>query len=146
MKIGFVVARVGDERNDIQKLSVILADKLRGLGDSVDVLPFNRKSLLKLPPLLKLRGYNAILISNVGLQCAYYSLLKHLHLLGKPLFAVGFGSDIRDFGNSWINFFNRISVGVVDLLFVVNPDLEALAFKRGYKSVYYVPSWAGELT
>jgi len=145
LKIAFVIARLGEERNVIQKLALSLAEELRRLGDQVDIQPFTRKNLFKLLPLRKLRKYDCVLIANVGLQCAYYSLYKRLGLLGKPFAAISFGSDMRSTDNLLINLFNRISKPSVDLLIVIGPDLEPIAHKRGYKNVHYVPSWAGIL-
>jgi hypothetical protein len=144
LRIAFVVARVGEERNLIQKLSLILVEELRKLGVVVDVIPFSRKSLFKRFPLKELKGYDQILISNVGLQCAYYSLFKRLGFIRKPITAISYGSDIR-LTNYLINFFNWMSIPAVDLLIVIGPDLVSIAKKRGYKNVYYVPNWAGAL-
>lgn len=145
MKIAFVVARVGEERNVIQKLALLLAGELRKLGDQVDVQPFTRKGLFKILPTQKLNTYDCVLIANVGLQCAYYSLYKRLGLLRKPFAAISFGSDMRATDSVLINLFNSISKPAISLLIVVGPDLEPLARRRGYKNVHYVPSWAGVL-
>lgn len=145
MRIAFVIARVGEERNIIQKLSLILADELKQLGDVIDVFPFSRKSLLKLCPCKKLNGYDCILIANVGLQCAYFSFYKRLGLIKKPFVAISFGSDIRSTNNTLINFFNKLSRPVIDLLITINPDLVAIAQNRGYRKVRSVNSWAGVL-
>lgn len=146
MKIAFVIARVGEEKNIIQKMSLTLAEQLRQLGSEVTVYPFNRKTVFKPWSYRQLRKHDAILISNVGLQYAYYSIFKHLHLLKKPIIGISYGSDIRQTNNRWINLFNKLSRGVTDLLIVINPDLLDIAIKRGYKHVKYVHSWAGEIT
>ena len=145
MKIAFVIARVGEERNVIQKLALLLAIELRKFGDQVDIQPFTRKNLFKILPRQKLNTYDCILIANVGLQCAYYSLYKRLGLLRKPFVAISFGSDMRATDSILINLFNRISKPAINLLIVVGPDLEPIAHERGYKNVHYVPSWAGVL-
>jgi len=145
LKIAFVIARVGEERNVIQKLALLLADELRRFGDQVDIQPFTRKSLFKILPMQKLNMYDCILIANVGLQCAYYSLYKRLGLLRKPFVAISFGSDMRATGNILINLFNKVSKPAINLLIVVGPDLEPVALRRGYKNVHYVPNWAGAL-
>jgi hypothetical protein len=145
MRIAFVVARVGEERNVIQRLSIVLADELRRQGESIDIFPFNRRKIFSFLSYRKLRNYDCVLISNVGLQCAYYSIFKRLGLLKKLFVAISFGSDIRATGNRLINLFNRISRPAIDLLIVVNPDLVVIAESRGYKNVQYVPSWASAL-
>jgi hypothetical protein len=143
LRIAFVIARVGEERNIIQELSLILVEELKRCGNEVTVFPFTRKKLLNFLAYRKLREHDLILIANVGLQCAYYSLLKKR--IGKPFVAISFGSDIRATRNRWINLFNRLSRKAVDLLIVINPDLVELAKKRGYKHVEYVHSWAEAL-
>jgi hypothetical protein len=145
MRIAFVIARVGEEMNIIQKLSLILADELRKFNDVVDIFPFKRKTVFSFRPYRNFKYYDCVLIANVGLQCAYYSLFKRLGLIKKPFVAISFGSDIRATDNRWINLFNRISKPAVDLLIVTNPDLKEIAEKRGYASVKYVHSWSSEL-
>lgn len=140
-----MVARVGDERNVIQKLALFLAEELRKLGDKVEIQSFTRKKLFTILPVKKLNMYDCILIANIGLQCAYYSLYKRLGLLRRPFVAISFGSDIRATENILINLFNKISKPAINLLIVVGPDLEQFARKRGYKNVHYVPNWAGVL-
>jgi hypothetical protein len=145
MRIAFVVARVGEERNVIQRLSVALADELRKQGESVDIFPFTRSKIFSFFSYRKFRNYDCVLISNVGLQCAYFSICKRLGLTGKLFVAISFGSDIRATRNRLINLFNRISKPAIDLLIVVNPDLVAIAKSRGYKRVQFVHSWASAL-
>jgi hypothetical protein len=146
MRIAFVVARVGEERNVIQRLSVVLADELRKQGESVDIFPFNRRKVFSFFSYRKLRNYDCVLISNVGLQCAYFSIFKRLGLVTKSFVAISFGSDIRATRNKLINLFNRISRPAIDLLIVVNPDLVVVAKSRGYKNVQYLHSWASAIT
>lgn len=146
MRIAFVVARVGEERNVIQRLSLVLAGELRKQGENVDVFPFNRKKVFSFFPYKKLGSYDCVLISNVGLQCAYYSIFKRLGLVKKLFVAISFGSDIRATRNKLVNFFNRISKPAIDLLIVINPDLVLVAKSRGYKNVQYVHSWASALS
>src|SRR4030066_722642 len=143
MRIAFVVARVGEERNVIQRLSMVLADELRKQGESVDIFPFNRKKIFGFFSYRKFRNCDCVLIANVGLQCAYFSIYKRLGLIKKPFIAISFGSDIRATKKKLINLFNRISKPAIDLLIVINPDLLVIAKSRGYKNVRYVPSWAG---
>ena len=145
MRIAFVVARVGDERNVIQRLSIVLADELREQGESVDIFPFSRKKVFSFFSYRKFRSYDCVLIANVGLQCAYFSIFKRLGLVKKLFAAISFGSDIRATRNGLINLFNRISRPTIDLLIVVNPDLLVIAKNRGYGNVQYVPSWASAL-
>jgi len=145
MRIAFVVARVGEERNVIQRLSIVLADELKKQGESVDIFPFNRKKVFSLLSYRKFRNYDCVLISNVGLQCAYFSIFKRLGLIKKLFVAISFGSDIRATRNKLINLFNRMSRPAIDLLVVVNPDLIVIAESRGYENVHYVPSWASAL-
>jgi hypothetical protein len=145
MRIAFVVARVGEERNVIQRLSLILADELRKQGEHVDIFPFNRETVFRFFSYRKLRNYDCVLIANVGLQCAYFSICKRLGLIKKLFIAISFGSDIRATKNKLINLFNRMSKPAIDLLIVVNPDLVAIAKSRGYKRVHYVHSWASAL-
>ncbi len=146
MRIAFVVARVGEERNVIQRLSLALADELRRQGESVDVVPFSRMKVFRLFSYRRLNKYDCVLIANVGLQCAYFSISKRLGLLKKVFVAISFGSDIRATENRLINIFNRISRPAIDLLIVINPDLIEIAKNRGYKNVHYVPSWASVLS
>jgi len=146
MRIVFVVARVGDEMNIIQKLSLALANELRKYNDAVDIFPFKRKTVFSFRPYKNFKHYDCVLIANVGLQCAYFSLCKRLGLVKKPFVAISFGSDIRATDNRWINFFNRVSKPAIDLLIVINPDLKVIAEKRGYRDVRYVHSWAGVLS
>lgn len=141
MRVAFVIARVGVERNVVQRLSLALAEEMREQGWVVAVVPFTKKSMLT-PPLALLRGCDCVLIANVGLQCAYYSLLKRLGFIKKPFIVIAFGSDIRETGNRLINLFNYISVPVVDLLIPVNPDLVEIAKERGYKNIVYVHNWS----
>jgi hypothetical protein len=145
MRIAFVVARIGEERNIIQKLSLILANELRKYGEKVDVFPFTRKKIFSTSSHRKLKNYDCVLIANVGLQCAYFSICKRLGLIKKPFIAISFGSDIRATKNRFINLFNRISKPAIDLLIVINPDLVAVAKNRGYANVQYVPNWASAL-
>jgi len=144
MRIGFVVARVGDQRNVIQRLALALAAEMRKDYADVDVVPFSRKSCFN--PLfyrkINRKDYDCVLIANVGLQCAFCSALKRLGLVRKPFIAFSFGSDIRATGNRIINIFNQISKPAVDLLIVVNPDLVNVATSRGYRNVVYVPCWS----
>ena len=146
MRIAFVVARVGEERNVVQRLSIVLADELRKQGESVDIFPFNRKKVFSVFSYRKFRNYDCVLISNVGLQCAFFSIFKRIGLLKKLFVAISFGSDIRATRNMLINLFNRISKPAIDLLIVINPDVAAIAKNRGYKDVQYVPSWASALS
>ncbi len=146
MRIAFVVARVGEERNVIQRLSLVLAEELEKQGEKVDIFPFCRKKVFSYFPYKKLSNYDCVLISNVGLQCAYYSIFKRLGLVKKPFVAISYGSDIRDTRNRLINLFNRISRSAIDLLIVINPDLVSVAQSRGYKDVLYVHSWASALS
>jgi hypothetical protein len=146
MRIAFVVARVGEERNVIQRLSLVLGDELRRQGENVDIFPFSRRKVFSFFPYRKLRNYDCVLISNVGLQCAYYSIFKRLGLVKKLFVAISFGSDIRATGNRLINLFNRISRPAIDLLIVINPDLVLVAKSRGYKNVQFVHSWASALS
>lgn len=143
MKIAFIIARVGNERNLIQKMSMFLVAELEKLGDEVTVFPFTRKTLTNFFLYKKLKKYDCVLIANVGLQCAYISLYKRLGLIKKPFIAISFGSDIREVHNRLINIFNRISKPAINLLIVINPDLVQIAEKRGYKNVKYIHSWAG---
>jgi hypothetical protein len=64
----------------------------------------------------------------------------------KPFIAISFGSDIRATKHRIINIFNRISIPAIDLLIVINPDLVAIANKRGYKNIKYVHNWAEVLS
>ncbi len=146
MRIAFVVARVGEERNIIQRLSLILADELRKSNDVVDIFPFKRKTVFSFRPYKKFKCYDCVLIANVGLHCAYFSLFKRLGLIKKPLVVISFGSDIRATNNRWINLFNRMSKAAVNLLIVTNPDLKEIAERRGYAHVQYVHSWSSELS
>jgi hypothetical protein len=146
MRIAFVVARVGEERNVIQRLSLVLGEELRRQGENVDIFPFSRRKVFSFFPYRKLRNYDCVLISNVGLQCAYYSIFKRLGLVKKLFVAISFGSDIRATGNRLINLFNRISRPAIDLLIVINPDLVVVAKSRGYKNVQFVHSWASALS
>jgi len=145
VRIAFVVARVGDERNIVQRLSLILADELRKHGENVDIFPFTRRKVFSFLSYKNFRNYDCVLIANVGLQCAYFSIYKRLRLIKKPFVAISFGSDIRATKNRLVNLFNRISKPVVDLLIVINPDLVVIARKRGYKHVQYVHNWASAL-
>jgi hypothetical protein len=145
MRIAFVVARVGEERNVIQKLSLILADELRKQGENVDIFPFTRRRIFRFFSYKKLRNYDCVLIANIGLQCTYFSICKRLGLVRKLFIAISFGSDIRATKNKLVNLFNRISKPAIDLLIVVNPDLVVIAKSRGYKRVQYVPNWASAL-
>lgn len=145
MRIAFIVARVGNERNVIQKLSLALASELAKRGDTVKVLPFTRKSVLNFLSYRKFKDCDCVLIANVGLQCAYFSILKRLGLINKPFITISFGSDIRATKNRIINLFNRLSKPAIDMLIVINPDLVKIAEKRGYKRVRYVPNWASAL-
>ncbi len=145
MRIAFVVARIGEERNVIQRLSLVLADELREQGENVDIFPFNRKKIFSFFPYKKLTNCDCVLISNVGLQCAYFAIFKRIGLVKKLFVAISFGSDIRATNDKLINLFNRISKPAIDLLIVVNPDLVLVAKSRGYKNVQYVPSWASAL-
>jgi hypothetical protein len=146
MKIAFVVARVGEEKNVIQKLATLLTDELNRLDLQVEIVRFTKLGMLNPFWRWKLGKYHVLLIANVGLQCAYFCLLKRLGIIRKPIVAFSFGSDIREVKNSLINFFNWICVPAVDLLIPVNPDLVDIAKERGYKRVEYVPNWAGGLT
>lgn len=146
MRIAFVVARVGEERNVIQRLSLVLADELRKQGENVDIFPFSRTKIFRFFSYKKLRNYDCVLIANVGLQCTYFSICKRLGLVKKIFVAISFGSDIRATKSNLINLFNRISRPAIDLLIVVNPDLVEVAKSRGYKRVQYVPSWASALS
>jgi len=145
MRIAFVVARIGEERNVIQKLSLILADELRKYGENVDIFPFTRKKIFSFSSYRKFKNYDCVLIANVGLQCAYFSICKRLGLIKKPFIAISFGSDIRATKNKLISLFNRLSKPAIDLLIVINPDLVMVAKNRGYKNVRYVHSWASAL-
>jgi hypothetical protein len=146
VRIAFIIARVGEESNIIQRLSMVLAEELMEHGETVTIFPFKRKKVLNPFSYRKLRSYDLVLIANVGLQCAFYSIFKRLGLIKKPFVAISFGSDIRLTTNRWINLFNRLSKKAVDLLIVINPDLVELAKNRGYKHVEYVHSWVGALT
>lgn len=146
MRIAFVIARVGDDRNVIQKLSLILASALEQSFVQVDIFPFSRKQVLHPFSYRRLENYDCILIANVGLQCAYFSLYKRMGLLKKPFVAISFGSDIRATKSKLINFFNKISRPAINLLIVINPDLLDIARKRGYTNVQYVHSWAEALS
>jgi len=145
MRIAFVIARVGEERNVIQRLSLVLADELRRQGDEVDISPFGRSKVFSFLTYRKFSDYDCVLISNVGLQCAYFSIFKRLGLVRKLFVAISFGSDIRATKSKLINLFNRISKPAIDLLIVINPDLVDIAKGRGYKNVRYVHSWASAL-
>ncbi len=144
MRFAFVVARVGDERNVIQRLALALADELQRSHEQVDIVPFSRKSCFNPFFYRKInkKSYDCVLIANVGLQCAFSSLLKRLRLVKKPFITFSFGSDIRATRHYLINLFNRISKPAIDLLIVVNPDLVEIAKARGYRNVVYVPSWS----
>jgi hypothetical protein len=144
MQIAFVVARVGDERNVIQRLALVLAEEMRRNYEQVDIVPFSRKSCFDPFFYRKInkKSYDCVLIANVGLQCALCSILKRLSIAKKPFVAFSFGSDIRATENRLINLFNRISKPAIDLLIVLNPDLVDVAKARGYQSVVYVPSWS----
>jgi RNase P protein component len=147
MRIGFVIARIGNERNVIQRLSVALAMEMRKLDlDTVDIIRFSRKSCFNPLFYRKLKGYDCILIANVGLQCAFCSFIKRIHLVKLPFVVISFGSDIRATKHRIINIFNRMSKPAVNLLIVINPDLVDIATKRGYKNVKYVHSWAEVFT
>lgn len=145
MRIAFVVARVGEERNVIQRLSLVLAEELRRQGEDVDIFPFSRTKVFSFFSYKRLSNYDCVLMSNVGLQCAYFSICKRLGLIKELFIAISFGSDIRATKNKIINLFNRMSKPAIDLLIVVNPDLVAIAKDRGYKHVQYVHSWASAL-
>lgn len=142
MKIAFVIRHVGEETDVIQKLAMVLVEHFKSVGDTVTVFPFTRYSLFKPFPRRKLKEYDAIVISNVGLQCAYYCFFKKIGFTHKPFVAISFGSDIRQKNNRWINLFNKLSVKQINLLIVINPDLIELAKERGYKNVKYVPTWS----
>lgn len=142
MRIVFVVARVGEERNVIQRLALILAEELRKRGEYVDIFPFNRKSVFRFFSYREMKSYDCVLIANVGLQCAYFSICKRLGLVRKPFIAISFGSDTRATDNKLINLFNWISRPAIDLLIVVNPDLLDAAEARGYLNTVYVPCWS----
>ena len=146
MRIAFVVARIGNERNVIQKLSLVLANELNRHNDlNVDVLPFTKKQMFNIFSYRKFRNYDAVLIANIGLHCAYFSIWKRLGMIAKPFIAISFGSDIRATKNKLINLFNRLSKPTIDLLIVVNPDLVEIAKNRGYANIEYVPSWGSAL-
>jgi hypothetical protein len=144
MQIGFVIARVGDERNVIQRLALALADEMRRGYADVDIVPFSRKSCFNPFFYRKInkKSYDCVLIANVGLQCALCSVLKRLRLVKKPFITFSFGSDIRATKNRLINIFNQVSKPAIDLLIVVNPDLLDVAKARGYQNVVYVPCWS----
>jgi hypothetical protein len=144
-RIGFVVARVGEERNVVQKLALLFADELNKLGLLVEIVRFSKLRMLNPFWRWKLSKYKMIFIANVGLQCAYFCLLKRLHIIKHPILAFSFGSDIREFNNVFINFFNWVCAPAIDILVPVNPDLVPIAEKRGYKYVRYLPNWAGDL-
>jgi len=144
IQCAMIVARVGEERNDIWKLSEILATELNKLEHiHIDIIPFDKKHLF-CPKNLK--SYDVIIISNIGLQCAAYCFWKRFGLNRKiPFIAISFGSDIRDIDDGIINLFNNISKSQIKLLYVINPDLEEIAKKRGYKNVRYINNWAEAL-
>jgi hypothetical protein len=144
MRIAFVVARVGDERNVIQRLALALADELRRSYEQVDIVPFSRKSCFDPFFYRKInkKSYDCVLIANVGLQCVFCSMLKRFRIVKKPFVAFSFGSDIRATKNKLINLLNRMSKPAIDLLIVVNPDLLDVAKARGYRNIVYVPSWS----
>ena len=102
MKIVFIVARVGDPKNVIQKLSIDLAERLRKKGYNIDIYPFCRKTLLQPHKIVSLLKYDLIMISNVGLHCSFYSLLKRIRILNKPFLVISYGSDIRSIDNEII--------------------------------------------
>lgn len=141
MRIGFIVARLNEEKGVIRRLSLALAKEMRRQGEIVELIPFTKTSMLN-PPLGKLKNFDCVLIANVGLQSAYYSLLKKLKFIRKPFIAISFGSDIREHTNKIVNLFNKISVSAIDLLIVINPDLVEIAKKRGYSNILYVHNWS----
>ncbi len=146
MRIAFVIARVGEERNVIQRLSLVLAEELRRMGEDIRIFPFTRSKVFSFLAYRKFNQYDCVLIANVGLQCAYFSIFKRLRLLKKPFVAISYGSDIRATESRLINLFNRMSRPAIDLLIVINPDLVDIAKSRGYKNVEYVHSWASALS
>jgi hypothetical protein len=147
MRIAFVVARVGEERNLIQRLSLILAGELRKRAENVDIFPFTRGKVFSFFTYKKFKNYDCVLIANVGLQCAYFSIYKRLGLIKKPFVAISFGSDIRAINNKLINLFNWVSKPAIDLLIVIGPDLVTVAKNRGYTcQIQYVASWAGAIS
>ena len=146
MRIAFVVARVGEERNVIQRLSLVLAEELRRQGEDVDIFPFSRAKVFSFLSYRKFSNYDCVLISNVGLQCAYFSIFKRLGLIKKLFVAISFGSDVRATENKLINLFNKISRPAIDLLIVINPDVVAVAKNRGYRHVQFVHSWASAIS
>jgi hypothetical protein len=142
LKIAFVISKVGDEKDIISKMSVYLAEELKQFCE-VAIFKFKHRTLIDPFFIFKLRKFDVVVVANVGLQCAYVSLLKGF--FNKKLAAISFGSDIRDFDNRWIQLFNRLSKKKVDLLIVMNPDLVDIALKRGYKNVVSIASWVGGL-
>lgn len=146
MRIGFVVARVGDNRNVVQKLAIALTKEMNKQGQQVEIVKFTKRSLFYPFWYWKLKKYNVVFIANVGLQCAYFCLLKRLRIISKRFIAFAFGSDIREVNNWLINFFNWLSMPAIDILVPINPDLVVIAKKRGYNHVVYVHNWAEALT
>jgi hypothetical protein len=138
-----VIARLTDERNIIQKLTTTLARELQRQGHEVSILAFKKRMML-CPPLKRLSEADSIVVANVGLQCAYISLLKLLGLVRKQLVAISFGSDIREAKTNFlVKLWNLLSIKAVDILIPINPDLVPIAKKLGYKKVHYVHNWAG---
>lgn len=143
MKILHVIRRISDEKDIIQKMATLLSKKLNEQGDQVENLNFKRKSILNILVPLKVRKYDVIMFSKVGIHLAFYSIFKKFKLIRKEFVVISYGSDIRDKKNTLINLFNIISKKEVNLLIVLNPDLLEIAKNRGYRKVTFVNSWVG---
>jgi glycosyltransferase involved in cell wall biosynthesis len=155
MKIGFVIRHLDDEKSVISRLSLILSDELKNQGEEVFILSetkghdfyfnlnrFTMPLYLLFAPyiLLKMRKFDVILISTISTPSAYFSLLKRIGLLKKPIAVISFGSDVREQEMLGIRLLNRVSK-YIDALIVINPDLVDIAKEIGYKNVKYIANW-----
>lgn len=155
MRIGFIIRHLDDEKSVISRLSLILSDELKNQGEEVVILSetkehdlyfnlnrFTMPLYLLFAPyiLLKMRKFDVILISTISTPSAYFSLLKRIGLLKKPISVISFGSDVREQKILGIRLLNRVSK-YIDALIVINPDLVDIAREIGYKNVKYIANW-----
>ena len=155
MRIGFIIRHLDDEKSVISRLSLIVSDELKNQGEEVVILSetkghdlyfnlnrFTMPLYLLFAPyiLLKMRKFDVILISTISTPSAYFSLLKRIGLLRKPIAVISFGSDVREQKMLGIRLLNRFSK-YIDALIVINPDLVDIAREIGYKNVKYIANW-----
>lgn len=150
MKIAFVVARLNDDKNIIQKKAIVMSEELRKLGFEITIIPFKKQDMFwPFPILAKLKQADKVIVWNIGLQAAYYSLWKWY--FKKPLIAVSFGSDLREYQRNLTGFFENLLIKLwniicrkkVDILIAINPDLPDIAKRIGYKDICYINNWLG---